>query len=124
MVQTYCAICKMDIHAMGLETGLQEILAYRIHLHRDHGVYKNTEEALMHRETLESATPKGMIPIDVDREERWLDSVISRRDRTGLATVIDGGFRCRKGCGLSFATSRGRSAHEKRYCRGQPTTSP
>lgn len=75
MVQTYCPHCKTDVHARGLETGLQEILAYRIHVGRAHGVFVRTDQAAEHRATLEEAgaKPTKQIFIDVDRNTRWLD---------------------------------------------------
>jgi len=70
------ASCMKNIEPIGLPTGLQEILAMRIHLHRDHGIYRDTLEALELRRDEESVDLKERetIFIDVDRNESWLDS--------------------------------------------------
>jgi len=64
-----------NIEPFGLPTGLQEILAMRIHLHRDHGEYKTTNDVLAMRIDEESVqlTEKETLLIDVDENERWLD---------------------------------------------------
>jgi hypothetical protein len=63
-----------NIEPVGLPTGLQEILAVRIHLARDHGIYKDAKEALELRVDEESVelTERETVLIDVDKEERWL----------------------------------------------------
>jgi hypothetical protein len=63
-----------NIEPVGLPTGLQEILAVRIHLARDHGIYKDTKEALELRVDEESVelTERETVLIDVDQNEKWL----------------------------------------------------
>jgi len=69
------ASCMKNVEPKGLPTGLQEILAMRIHLHRDHGEYKTTEEVLAMRidEEAVEMRERETILIDVDALERWLN---------------------------------------------------
>jgi len=69
------ASCMKNIEPFGLPTGLQEILAMRIHLHRDHGEYRTTNDVLAMRTDEESVQlqEKETLMIDVDENERWLD---------------------------------------------------
>jgi hypothetical protein len=63
-----------EIEPTGLYTGLQELLAMRIHLARDHGTRKTMQEVMELRADEEGIPiePKGIIRINVDRNERWL----------------------------------------------------
>jgi hypothetical protein len=63
-----------NIEPKGPPTGLKEILAIRIHLARDHGIYRDTIQAAELRvdeEAVEIASGRT-IRIDIDRNERWL----------------------------------------------------
>lgn len=70
------ASCMKDIQPRGLPTGLQEILAMRIHLAKEHGEYRDTLQALELRidEEHTKVQERETVFIDVDRNERWLSS--------------------------------------------------
>ena len=63
-----------EVEPTGLPTGLQELLALRIHLTRDHGIYRDTVQAAELRSDEENvnAGSKGTVRINVDRNEKWL----------------------------------------------------
>lgn len=69
-----CPSCEKEVRPTGFLTGLQDLLACRIHLKRDHGIYKATDQMAEIRAEQDSEGMKGgdIIFIDVDKEERWL----------------------------------------------------
>ncbi len=69
------ASCRRDVQPMGLPTGLQELLAMRIHLLKDHGVYKSMMAVMALRVDDDHSGMKAneTLWIDVERlEEKWL----------------------------------------------------
>jgi len=82
-----CPSCDKEVTA-GYLTGLTELLAMRIHLARDHGVFKTTNEVADLRVENDHegfvTSDKELITIDIDKEERWLEPrPHSVKDRQG-----------------------------------------
>jgi len=67
-----CPACDKDVQPLGLATGLQELLAARIHFNKEHRMRVNTIEAAETRVLNEEDAPTGTVWIDVDRDEEWL----------------------------------------------------
>jgi len=69
------ASCMKDVQPIGLPTGLQELLAMRIHLARDHGLYKTMNQVMALRVDEESVDlmERETLLINVDQNEKWLD---------------------------------------------------
>jgi hypothetical protein len=69
------ANCRKDVQPF-FPTGLQEIIAMRIHLARDHQHFRDTLQVLQMRVDDEASKiePKGVVRIDTDDEqnEKWL----------------------------------------------------
>jgi hypothetical protein len=70
------ANCRKDVQA-SFPTGLQEILAMRIHLARDHQIFRDTAQILENRHDQEQATPLQpsktlVINTDDPRLEKYL----------------------------------------------------
>lgn len=67
--------CRKDIQPF-FPTGLQEIIAMRIHLARDHQIFRDTLQALEMRvdDEKNQIEPTGIIRIDTSDEqlEKWL----------------------------------------------------
>jgi hypothetical protein len=69
------AKCARNVQPVGLPTGLQELLAMRIHLLKDHGVYRSMNQVMELRLDDEHSgmQKREVIWIDVEAlEERWL----------------------------------------------------
>ena len=68
--------CRKDVIPAGLPTGLQELLAMRIHLLKDHKIHRNMNQVMEMRVDSEHGSEgeaQGTLVIDVDRlEEKWL----------------------------------------------------
>ncbi len=67
--------CRKDVQPTGLPTGLQELLAMRIHLLRDHGVYRSMNQVMELRVDDEDSGMEAseILWIDVEAlEDNWL----------------------------------------------------
>jgi hypothetical protein len=69
------ASCMRDVQPKGFCTGLQELLAIRIHLARDHGIFKDTKDVLELRVDEESIElpSREIVYINVEKNERYLN---------------------------------------------------
>lgn len=70
----YCPLCQNDIQPAGFATGLQELVAFRIHIRKAHKLRYDTFKVNELRAAAENAGLKGkkIIYVDVDRNERYL----------------------------------------------------
>jgi len=72
------ASCMKDVEPAGFPSGVQELLAMRIHLARDHGIFRNMIQVMELRcdeESVEAET-KGIVRVDVDANEKWLEATM------------------------------------------------
>lgn len=68
-----CPVCDKEVRPFGFATGLQELLAARIHLAKEHHRFRSTFEMAEWRVLDEREIDEiEVVYVDVDKDERWL----------------------------------------------------